>query len=106
MDVAQDRTSDEICAAALSAFPTLVQLNYAVSRRWRHRGKWIIKKDGDDGLMRSLVAAYRELLANGDKNPWLEIAGTILDLAGGPCCLGKGNELILIDTDETQASTI
>lgn len=94
-DVAQDRPSAEIRAAALTSFASLVQLHQMVSGTWRNRGKWIVRND-PDGKIEALLSGYDGLFARDEKRQFLKAAAAILNSAGGPLSEGKGIEMVFV----------
>ena len=96
LDLAQDRPEQQVQAAALTAYPMLVRLYHSVRGGWRDRGKWTVRSgEGDERLLTDLVEAYAALFCRGDKAAYLGAAVRILQLDGGPLCMGQGNRLNL-----------
>ena len=61
-------------------------------RRWTGAGKWLARhlENGPDEFASRLADAFRLLIATDDKQPMIEVASAILDLAGGPLTEGFG----------------
>lgn len=98
IDIAQDRPMAEVHAAALSAYPMLLQLCTIGAGTWRNRGKWAIRQpeqNPESRLLSALIDSYSTLFAAGDKAPMIDAALAILDRVGGPLCFGQGNAINL-----------
>ncbi|WP_242130348.1 nucleotidyltransferase domain-containing protein [Sphingobium sp. Sx8-8] len=94
LDLSQDRPTLQVQAAALTAYAMLIRLYYSVSGGWRDRGKWTIGFGEERHLLlMDLVEGYAVLFSKGEKGAYLRAALRILDLDGGPLCLGQGNRL-------------
>lgn len=97
LDFSQDRPSMQVQAAALTAYAMLVRLYYSASGGWRDRGKWTIAFSEEKHLLlEDLVEGYALLFSVGNKKAYLRAALRILDLDGGPLCLGQGNRLTFV----------
>jgi len=61
-------------------------------RRWTGAGKWMARhlENSPGDFASRLVAAFSVVLANGDKQPLIDVVSSVLSLAGGPLTEGYG----------------